>query len=557
MAISNPIIHRELVGLLRTRRALAVQLVLATALAALVVLRWPGDAQVNLSGEQSQAVLRLFGYGLMVALILLCPVFPATAIVREKQAGTLALLLNSPLSAWDILIGKLAGAIGFALLLLVLSLPAATACYVMGGVDFFGQIMLVYLILLLAAVQYATLALWISTRAGTADSALRLTYGAILLLAIAPLAPKQFTQGLLDPMLAQLVDTVACISPIPAMMDALGQGGIGAQGLLGAGHIVLRYGLFALLSMGLFMYLTLTRLNYRMLDRNRSMGKVTDEQSQRVRLYRRIMYLWFFDPQRRTGLIGPFTNPVMVKEFRTQKFGRSHWMMRIFVACIIISLGLMFITTRGTINWGVETLGGMIVILQSALILLVAPSLAAGIISSERERGGWTLLQMSPLSTFTIVTGKLLSASFTLLILLIATLPAYGIILAIKWDKYQQVLQILITLVLLTIMAMMISAAVSSLCRRTAAATAASYSILLAGCGGTLLFWLGLNAPFSRRVVEIALRANPLATALSIIDVPSFKDYALVPYNWYVSGAVIVLSGVVLLVQTWRLTRPS
>ncbi len=553
----NPIFQRELVGLLRTRKAYAIQAILIGVLTAFVVIRWPDNARADFGGEQAQAVLRLFGYSLLAGLILICPVFPAAAIVREKQDGTLALLIHSPLTPWDIFIGKLFGAAGFAMLLLVLSLPAATACYVMGGVAFVHQILAVYLILLLVALQYATLALCISARTATAVSALRLTYGAILLLAIVPLGPKQFTQGFNDPMVGQVVNTLACVSPIPAMMDVLGQGGIGSQGLINTGPVLQRYSIFAGISILMFTLLTLVKLNARIFDRNRPAGKVTDERSGTVRAYRRIMYLWFFDPQRRSGLIRGWMNPVMIKEFRTQQFGRSHWMMRIFGVCLLLSMGLMLATTRGTLNWGVDTLGGVIVILQTALLVLVAPSLASGVISGERESGGWTLLQMTPLSTFTIVSGKLLSAARTLLLLLLATLPAYGVMLAISPDQAPRILQVLITLILLAVLSLMVSAATSSVFRRSAPATAVSYGILVALCGGTMLFWMGRDAPFPRGLVEQALRLNPLATALSLINTPSFREYSLAPANWYVMGAGIVLSTVVLSVQTWRLARPQ
>jgi hypothetical protein len=50
------------------------------------------------------------------------------------------------------------------------------------------------------------------------------------------------------------------------------------------------------------------------------------------------------------------------------------------------------------------------------LIVLITPSLASGLISSDLETGGWQLLQMTPLSALTIITGKLLSVTWTLLL---------------------------------------------------------------------------------------------------------------------------------------------
>jgi ABC-type transport system involved in multi-copper enzyme maturation permease subunit len=159
--VKNPIIERELIGMLRTRKALALQVCVALAFALLVVLSWPTDALVDLSGSQSRQVFQLFGYGLLATLILLVPVFPATSIVRERIGGTLALLLNSPMKPWSIYLGKLSGVLGFILLLLVLSFPGAAACYAMGGVEA-ANILQLYGLLVLVSIQYAALGLLIA-----------------------------------------------------------------------------------------------------------------------------------------------------------------------------------------------------------------------------------------------------------------------------------------------------------------------------------------------------------------------------------------------------------
>src|SRR5262245_55321721 len=125
----NPIFRRELLEVLRTRRAVALQLGLAAACALLVLVRWPTGEVADLSGARSLQVLRVFGYGLLAGVLLLVPAFPATSLVREKIKGTLPLLLNSPLPAWSIYLGKLGGVLGFTAVLLVMTLPAAAACY--------------------------------------------------------------------------------------------------------------------------------------------------------------------------------------------------------------------------------------------------------------------------------------------------------------------------------------------------------------------------------------------------------------------------------------------
>ncbi|MCE9591881.1 MAG: ABC transporter permease [Planctomycetes bacterium] len=553
----NPIIRRELLGALRTRRALAVQAVLATALCALVVLRWPADAVVDLSQTQSRQVLQVFGYGLMICMILLAPVFPAASIVNERLQGTLTLLLNSPMSPWSILIGKLVGAMGFIALLLVLSTPAAAACYAMGGVEL-SQFLAVYLVLALAAVQYATLALAVSSHAASTDSALRGTYSIILLLAVLTLLPHQFRQGLDVEPLATVIDWVRCISPIPAMMEVLRQGELASQGLAGPGDVAQRYALLALISIVLASLWTGVRLSRRILDRPRPATAMTDDLTASQQFLRRMLYVRLFDPARRASLIGPMTNPVMVKEFRTRRFGRSYWIMRLIALTLVASMGMVLAVTLGTLDWGPATLGAVVVSISCSLILLITPALAAGIISSERQTGGWQLLQMTPLSPVTIVIGKLLSVALPLALVLLATLPAYAVILLIDWDSlHRPVLSTLITLTLMAMFTALSSAAVGSLFRRTAAATVTAYILTLGLTAGTMLVWLGRNDLFSDAVVERVLRFNPVAAALQAIQTPGLVDYELLPDNWWIMAAGCGVSIVVLTLRTWRLTRPQ
>src|SRR5215510_13890333 len=136
----NPIISRELLGVLRTRKAVALQVGLALVCALLVLVRWPTGEQTDLTGARSYQVLRVFGYGLLAAVLLLVPAFPATSLVREKIQGTLALLLNSPMRPWSIYLGKLGGVLGYTAVLLAMTLPAAVACHALGGTGVRGGV---------------------------------------------------------------------------------------------------------------------------------------------------------------------------------------------------------------------------------------------------------------------------------------------------------------------------------------------------------------------------------------------------------------------------------
>src|SRR2546425_4772455 len=94
----RPILRRELLEALRTRKTLALQLAVGLACALLVLVRWPTEDVADLTGARSLQVLRIVGYGLLGGVLLLVPAFPATSLVREKVKGTLQLLFNTPLS---------------------------------------------------------------------------------------------------------------------------------------------------------------------------------------------------------------------------------------------------------------------------------------------------------------------------------------------------------------------------------------------------------------------------------------------------------------------------
>ena len=415
----SALIHRELITVLRQRRMLLLQIGLVAFFTLLVAVRWPTDARVALSGVRAQQVFRLFSFGLLGIMLLLLPVFPATNIVREKQQGTLALLLNTPLGPWRLLFGKLLAIMALAGIILATSLPAASACYAMGGLSA-RLLCAVYWFLVLVALQYLSLGLLISSHANSTDAAVRWTYGAVLGLSVLSLGPHYFFQGT-QGYLATASEHLRTVSPFAALLSLLSAGDLGGSGLISTTDVPGRFTIASLVIATVAALMTVMRLNHTIFDQARPAGKISNDQSWQVQTFRRILFL--VDPQRRSQGIGNLTNPVMVKEFRCRRFGRLHWLLRLVAVCAMLSLGLTYATTAGTLDWGVETIGGILVVMQVALIVLITPSLSSGLISQEVESGGWQLLQMTPLSTMQIVWGKLLSVLLPLALILCATLP--------------------------------------------------------------------------------------------------------------------------------------
>jgi ABC-type transport system involved in multi-copper enzyme maturation permease subunit len=550
----NPIVRRELLELLRTRKAAAAQIALAVVCGLLILLRWPESGVSDLSGARSLQVLRVFGYGLLAGILFLVPAFPATSIVRERVSGTLALLLNSPMSPTAIYLGKLGGVLGFTAILLLVTVPAAAACYALGGSSTSGGVGLLYLVLAVATVQISTLALWVSARSASPDMALRVTYGLVLALATLPLVPQWLTQGDTGP-LADAAAWLRCLSPVPPVMEVLGHAGVGTHGLGATEGAVFKFIVLALAMSLLFGYATVAQLRGRPLDRSRAAGVMTQDRSTGGQVLRRLFFL--VDPQRRSGNMSLWVNPVMVKEFRSRKFGRGHWTLRLIAVSAILSLGLSYAAAEGALGWGIEVIGGALVLLQTAILILFTPSLAAGLVSTERENGTWQLLRMTPLSPGKILRGKLLSVVWPLLLLMCATLPGYVFLMTIKPELGPQVQRVVISLGVTAVFAMMVSLAASSVFRSTAVATAAANLTLVGVCVGTLLMVIARDAPFGKATVEAVLTANPVAAALAAAETPGFTDYDLIPLNWYLIGGVSVALLALVVVRVRQLCRPS
>ena len=559
--MNNPIIQRELLSFLRQPRAAAMQFAFAAALCLLVISVWPDSAQVNLDGQQARQLFSVFVYGLFAGLVLLAPAMPAISVVRERQQRTLTLLLTSPLTPLQIALGKIVSSLGFIGLLLALSLPAAAACFAMGGISA-AKLTNAYLLLSLIAVQYAMLGLAVSAQVKTTDAALRTTYALVLLLSVIAIGPNLLFQGRdageLAP-LATAAEYLAALSPIPAVTSLLGQGDIASRGLQTATSPITRYAIAAAVTIVFCALWLLRNLRSTATDRARSKGNITNEQQLRTRLLRRILYL--VDPQRRTRPIAFWQNPVMVKEFRTRTFGRANWMFRLIGICLVTSLLIMIIAVAGALAMDMDMgyMGGVLVIFQIGLIVLLTPALSAAIISGEVETGGWVLLHMTPMSARRIVTGKLLSVAWTLALILGSTLPGYIIMLVIDTGEIERVINVLISLLLTAIFALSIGAACSASFKRTATATAAAYLILISLCVLTLLPWLAEGTLFGRSAVEATLIFNPLAAALSAMRMPGMAEYsnALIPTNWYMLAAATVLCLLILWHRTRQLTKPQ
>ena len=330
------IIERELLGLLRNRRTLLILVATAIAFAAVVILKWPSSGISDLNGQQARETWQWLTYAMLGAAILIVPVFPSTSLVNEVRGRTLELLLNSPLSRASIYFGKAGAMLGFVVLLLFATVPAMACCFLMGGLTL-TDVLRLYGFLLLVCTQLIVLGILVGTFCRSTEAALRWSYGVTFALTIVPTFPDFFLKGSDSP-IARGAGWLKLISPIPSLMQMLNQGSIGGSGLAESRPVMFWYLVLTGLSILVGSIVCIVRLSHSLVDRSRSQGSITDEQSLGIRTARRVLYL--VDPQRRSKGIPLLLNPVMVKEFRCRQFGRLHWLLRLIAGCAVLSLML-------------------------------------------------------------------------------------------------------------------------------------------------------------------------------------------------------------------------
>lgn len=550
--MNTAVLRRELLERLRASRTLASVLAFALLSSALVWLRWPTDSRLDIVSQGAMQVFGPLAYTLAAAILLLVPAFPATALVGERRRGTLALLLNSPLSRLEIYLGKLVSNFLLATIMVSVSLPALAACYAMGGLSLSEQLLPLLAVLLAMSLQVTAVGLWVSSRASTSDSSLRWSYAAVLGLVILSLAPSAIIGNVVS-WQGTLARWLTTLSPIGALRELTSTDAATAQ--LGLADGWLTYCLAACMTTVVCAVGTMVALSPYRFDRPKPTGTMSHDRKVGGRIFRRLSYL--VDPQTRKAGIPLWINPVMVKEFRTRKFGRLHWLIRLVAVCAIVSLTMTVISATGTVSWGVSRIAAMLVLLQISLLIVLGPSLASGLIAGERETGGWQLLRMTPMSSLRIVVGKLMSVVWTMALILLATLPGYAVMMWIQPSLAPQVQRVIVSLVISTLLIVSISAVVSAFWKSAAAATATSYGLLLALFVGTLLVWLARGKPFGARFVENILMFNPTAAALAEIRAPGFEEYNLTPVSWWIGLALSVACLLTLSARTWQLTRPE
>ena len=409
--VVNPLLKRELVGLLRTRRAFWLLVLLVASCSSLPLIVWPSQTDSMVAIRRS-GVFIMFTMTQLVVAVLITPAFTAGAIAGERERGTYELLYTSLLSPFAIITAKLLASVGYVLILLAASAPAICLLYLQGGIDF-SMIVGSYAITILAVLSSGLVCLTASMRSNrTLHAVIRgifwVLFWQVGLMAVSILIFLVIWGGNQQPP-ELAMKWMFTTSPLPALVSLVERAPFG-----GRYECVYLYSAYAgVLSAVHFIYL-LTRVrtpDFSSRRRRILRGKTARASTgvRRAAFAHTLLALGERD-------LPLFGNPVFMKEVRSEFFSRP-WYRRLvtfgsFIVFGLVALaGIPFVAKIGMI--------GIITMVLSAL--LVSGTLASSL-PKEIDQGNLDLLRVSLMPLWRILVGKAAAAVYGVWGILLAAL---------------------------------------------------------------------------------------------------------------------------------------
>ena len=238
---------------------------------------------------------------------------------------------------------------------------------------------------------------------------------------------------------------------------------------------------------------------------------------------------------------------VGVKELRGRMRGRRAFVILTLYLVLLAGFGWMveLIMERtysnglgGNASFATAAIGqgifAALLMLETLLVAFLAPMATAGSISLEREKQTLEMLSATPISSFAIVLGKLLSALIYVWLLIAASIPLTAVVFVFGGVAPDDLVRGYLVLVVTAIGFGSFGLFCSSLVKRTQAATAITIFGVLAVSIGTLfaiVFWQALatttdgtrTGPFggSASAPEAVAFLNPFLAQADVAPVDS------------------------------------
>jgi ABC-type transport system involved in multi-copper enzyme maturation permease subunit len=436
----NPVWKRELRARWRSRFAFSLVFLYVAVLAGIFIWQYDSNANLNYYNQFFDPARRLslLGHELFVLLswlqiafwMLLAPVLTATAITGEREKGLLESLHLSRLPAREIVAGKLASALSFVALMIVITLPITATCFLMGGVSP-EEFLLVLSIHAATAICCASIGLAVSSWCKSGMVAIVLSIVAVATwcgLAFAA-AVGAFGRTLPWPW-PQIFEFFFKAHPLTAVLEIIGvfAGRAGPPWTIGAtGWSVCLIFLTALTLVNLWLAAKGTkrlafdnrRIEWQQLKRDLKTPDASNLTTARDRSTPDVKaapapktrrFEFGFLAHRR------FSNPVLGREVRSCFRPRSTSLAMLIIAGVLLPIaaiaylqGLYWALFDGNMR---SVIGPSLLVIYLLMAILLCGVLGAGGLARERDGATWEALQLSLLTPREILWGKISAPLF-------------------------------------------------------------------------------------------------------------------------------------------------
>lgn len=557
--IANPIIHKEVLTSLRTRKAIAMGGLFLLVVAALIWLFWPADGMGDIGGQKARQLLIVLAISQLVMVALFAPTFTAASLTSEKERNTMESLFATALRPWEIAWGKMVGSLTFLLLLVLTGTPALAAPFLLGGVRG-AEVLAILGILLLTAVYLGMIGLLVSSMMHRSYRSIIVTYGVLLVVCFFaalpawPVSGRLITRG--GTVWQSVMHIVASLSPLEAMLSLVMPASAYSQGAEHMPPIWLTFivlGVIVIVGVALVCLVKLRRPVAP--PRPREKLKVVERGQISARTF-----LFLIDPRKRKRMIRWWQNPVLIKEFRSRPMLQAQWLLRAMVICLIVSISLMFLISLsvqafvGEQSGLIPSIATAVASMMTLLILFVGPAISGGTICSDRETGVWDLMRTTRISSWRMVSGKLQASIIPMLLLVGAMAPAMAVLLWFDWNMWPSVIRVLYVVGMTVVFVSAAGMFFSSIFPTTATATAWTYALVLSLGLLSLLVLLG-EGLFSERFIAAVFVVNPIAAAMDAAGNVKMQQYALVSSHLKIMGAAAAVMGAVTVLRVIQLRR--
>ena len=426
---TNPIVVRLVQGGSMRSRHLVVRSGYLAILIAILLLSLVSSTGTSLRdlAQSGSGAFAIVAFGQVGLICLLTPIFMAGAIAQEANPRTWDILLTTPLSAFQIVLGNLFGRLFFILALLLSSLPLFLFIQAFGGVP--GRsILLSYLVAGGSALVVASIAVTLSvTRTAGRRAVFAFYVSVIIYLALTWLIDNRLRDPIAVGSIAEATTVMTPLNPFLALESLLQSNryvpldpGDGFSGLsrwwLGS-PIAAFIWTGSLVSLMLILFSTL---------RLRMIGAKVGQ----IPWYRR--FLSGRGEGEGRAARSPGTNPIAWRETSSRTLSTAGLLGRWgFVAigglATLVIFWLFHVGTIGLPDLRATLLA--VVIAEVAIVVLAAVNMSATAVSREREDGTLDIILTTPIQPGPYLAGKLRGLIQYLVPMLVVPVISLGIAL--------------------------------------------------------------------------------------------------------------------------------